>query len=158
MLLLREDLLMQWPVKILLVHPKAEFMQNRKLTIAADCAVVVHKELASKFGEETIIIGCPMLEDPRRMYEKIKMIAESTGAQEIDVYTMEVPCCHAIHMMVERAFGNSGKRNLNQYIVRVSGRVEDYGGKVDESMIEAEIKAHSGGLHGKEDQTHDHSH
>ncbi len=136
----------QWPVKILLVHPKAAFMQQNKLTIAADCAVLVHRDLADRFGSEAIIIGCPMLEDPRRVYEKIKMIVEETKAEKIDVYTMEVPCCHAIHMMIDRAVEEKSRDNIEvrRYIVRVGGRVEEYSGKIDESMIEAEKKAHRG--------------
>ena len=54
----------QWPVKILLVHPKAPFLQKEKLIIAADCSVLSNKGLGEKFGKgETVIIGCPLLED-----------------------------------------------------------------------------------------------
>jgi hypothetical protein len=139
----------QWPLKILLVHPEAEFMQDRKITIAADCAVVVDKEIVERFGEEPLLIGCPMLEDPRRVFEKLKFIMRESNAEEIDVYTMEVPCCHAIHLMVDRANDereSMGKEKikLNRYIVRVSGRVEPYSGKIDHEMREAEARAHRG--------------
>lgn len=136
-------------MKILLVHPEAEFMQDRKITIAADCAVVVDKEIVERFGEEPLLIGCPMLEDPRRVFEKLKFIMRESNAEEIDVYTMEVPCCHAIHLMVDRANDereSMGKEKikLNRYIVRVSGRVEPYSGKIDHEMREAEARAHRG--------------
>ncbi|MET1124070.1 MAG: hypothetical protein ABWW66_02245 [Archaeoglobaceae archaeon] len=131
----------QWPVKILLVHPKAGFMKEDKITIAADCAVLINKNIAEKFGSETVIIGCPMLEDPRRIFEKLKMIAEESEAKEFEVYTMEVPCCIALHMMVERAKKGQKVRN---FIVRVSGEVEDYKGFIDERMMEAEKRAHRG--------------
>jgi len=136
-------------LKILLVHPEAEFMQDRKITIAADCAVVVDKEIVERFGEEPLLIGCPMLEDPRRVFEKLKFIMRESNAEEIDVYTMEVPCCHAIHLMVDRANDereSMGKEKikLNRYIVRVSGRVEPYSGKIDHEMREAEARAHRG--------------
>ncbi len=139
----------QWPLKILLVHPKAPFMQEKKITIAADCTLLTHKELVDRFDDETIIIGCPMLEDPKRVFEKIRMIVNESRAEEIDIYTMEVPCCHAIHLMVDRANQereNSGKEKirLNKKIVRVSGEVEEYSGKVDKSMVEAEMRAHKG--------------
>ncbi len=136
--------LKQWPVKILLVHPKAEFMQSKKLTICADCAVLVNKEIPKRFESETVIIGCPMLEDPRRMFEKIKLIFSETSAKELEVYTMEVPCCIAMHMMVERA--NTRGIDVKNFIVRVTGEVEDYKGFIDGRMIEAEKKAHRGGL------------
>ncbi len=131
----------QWPVKIMLVHPKADFLNSDKITIAADCAVLVNKELTEKFGKEPILIGCPMLEDPKRIYEKIKLLMQEGVFDEIEVYTMEVPCCHALHMMVER---EKGEKNAKKFIVRVSGKVEEYSGVIDESMIEAERKAHRG--------------
>ncbi|MEM0204131.1 MAG: hypothetical protein QXO16_05375 [Archaeoglobaceae archaeon] len=134
----------QWPVKILLVHPKAEFMQGKKLIISADCAVLVNKEISERFAKETVLIGCPMLEDPRRMFEKIKLIFSETKAEEAEVYTMEVPCCIAMHMMVEKA--RKEGIDVRNYIVRVSGEVEEYRGFIDERMIEAERRAHEGGI------------
>lgn len=131
----------QWPVKILLVHPKAEFMKDERIVIAADCAVLVNKNLAERFGQDTVIIGCPMLEDPKRIFEKLKMIAEESEAKEFEVYTMEVPCCIALHMMVEKA---KKGQEVKSYIVRVGGEVEDYKGFIDERMVEAERRAHRG--------------
>ena len=44
-------------------------------------------------------------------------------------------------MMVER---EKGDKETKRFIVRVSGEVEEYTGVVDESMLEAERKAHRG--------------
>jgi hypothetical protein len=137
----------QWPLKILLVHPRAEFMQDRRITVAADCALVIHKDIVERYGREAVIIGCPMLEDPKRVFEKIRLITNESKAEEIEIYTMEVPCCHALHLMFEKANQEreeKGKINLIKKIVRVSGDVEEYSGKVDRSMVEAEVKAHRG--------------
>ena len=131
----------QWPVKILLVHPKADFMKNDRIVIASDCAVLVDKEITDRFGNEPILIGCPMLEDPKRTYEKINLLMKEGEFSDVEVYTMEVPCCQALHMMVER---EKGDKNVKRFIVRVSGEVEEYKGVVDESMIEAEKRAHRG--------------
>jgi len=133
----------QWPLKVLLVHPEAKFMQEDKFTIAADCSLLVHKEIVERFGEETVIIGCPMLEDPRRFFDKLKLIIEKCKAKKIDVYTMEVPCCHAIHMMVDKALQRDDIE-VEKFIVRIDGRVEPYSGFIDRSMLEAEAKAHEG--------------
>jgi len=137
----------QWPVKMLLVHPEAPFLQNRRLTIAADCAVLSNENLGGRFRKgETVIIGCPLLEDPDRMMSKLLLVMKETAAQDVEVYTMEVPCCHAIHMMMSKARAESLKTGINakHYIVRVSsGEVEPYKlGVIDESMISAERKAH----------------
>ncbi len=131
----------QWPVKLLLVHPKADFMRDEKIIIAADCAILVDKEITNRFEKETVLIGCPMLEDPKRIYEKIKLLMNDGDFKEVEIYTMEVPCCQALHMMVER---EKGDKETKRFIVRVSGEVEEYTGVVDESMLEAERKAHRG--------------
>jgi len=131
----------QWPVKILLVHPKADFMKNERIVIASDCAVLVDKDITDRFGNEPVLIGCPMLEDPKRTYEKINLLMKEGEFADVEVYTMEVPCCQALHMMVER---EKGDKNVKRFIVRVSGEVEEYKGVVDESMIEAEKRAHRG--------------
>lgn len=120
-------------------------MQEEKLTFAADCSLLLNKDLISRFGSETILIGCPMLEDPKRTYEKIKMIVRDSNARKIEVNSMEVPCCHALHLMTDKALQEEGKDiELEKNIVRVSGEVEPYSGMVDRSMVEAEAKAHGG--------------
>ncbi len=137
----------QWPVKILLVHPQAPFMQKASLVIAADCALLTNPDLPMRFKNgETVVIGCPLLEDPDRLAKKIDLIIEETKAKNIDVYTMEVPCCHAIHMMVNQSMQKKQKQGtkVENHIVRVlTGKVEPYAlGKIDESMIEMERRAH----------------
>lgn len=142
----------QWPVKILLVHPQAPFMQKASLVIAADCALLTNPDLSRRFKDgETVVIGCPLLEDPDRLAKKIDLIIEETEAKNVEVYTMEVPCCHAIHMMVDQSMRKKRKEGakVENYIVRVmSGKVEPYVlGKIDESMVEMERKAHGGHHH-----------
>jgi hypothetical protein len=44
----------------------------------------------------------------------------------------------------ERESMGKEKIKLNRYIVRVSGRVEPYSGKIDHEMREAEARAHRG--------------
>ncbi|MEM2341729.1 MAG: hypothetical protein QXX94_05535 [Candidatus Bathyarchaeia archaeon] len=136
----------QWPVKILLVHPQAPFLMRKKITIAADCAALINEEIGRQLRDGSpVIIGCPLLEDPNKMMSKISLIIRETKARDIEVYTMEVPYCHAIHMMVTRTIKETGKEvNSKHYIVRVySRKIEPYkSGVIDESMIKAEKEAH----------------
>ena len=78
--------------------------------------------------------------------EKLALIMKEITSNKVEVYTMEVPCCHAIHMMVMRAIDEAHKEGIDtrHYIVRVgSGKIEEYKARViDESMIEAEKRAH----------------
>lgn len=70
----------QWPVKILLVNPLASFMQKGSLTIAADCTLLVNPTVSEKFRNgETVIIGCPILENLDSLSEKISIIFEKSG-------------------------------------------------------------------------------
>jgi hypothetical protein len=137
----------EWPVKILLVHPQASFLHRKKVTVAADCSVLVNEGLSKRFRDgETVIIGCPLLEDPDRIMGKLALVLKETTAAEVEVYTMEVPYCHALHMMTRRAIKEAGKENIEaKYsIVRiVSGDVEPYRtGVIDKAMVEAERRAH----------------
>ncbi len=137
----------QWPIKILLVHPNAPFLQGEKLTIAADCVAFSNENFGKLHGKDKgVVIGCPLLEDPDGMMRKLALMINETAANSIDVYTMEVPCCHAIHMMVEKAVNESGKEKINKHhhIVRVSsGEIEPYQpGVIDESMMDKERRAH----------------
>lgn len=136
----------QWPVKILLIHPQAPFLMQDKMVVSADCAVLLSEEVSEQFrGGSPVVIGCPLLEDPNRMMNKITLLIKETKANEVTVYAMEVPCCHALHMMVTRAIKETGKEiNSKHYIVRVySRKVEPYKpGVLDDSMIRAEREAH----------------
>lgn len=135
----------QWPVKIMLAHPNAEFMKGEKLRIAADCAVLSNKKFTEDFeSDTTTLIGCPMLEDPDKLEQKIELIVKESDVEEIEIYSMEVPCCHALYKMVDHV--NDGDVSTKKQIVRVEdGNIENYKNKIDKSMIEKERQAHGGG-------------
>jgi len=117
-----------WPVKILLVHPYAEYLKKDVIYLSADCGVLLNKGLREKFGQSIpVLIGCPLLENPDKLFMKIKMIIENTSAKTLNVYSMEVPCCHVIHMMVEKALTDLGKEDIEikNYIIRVDTGAEE---------------------------------
>jgi hypothetical protein len=140
--------LVPWPLKILLVHPQAPFLAKSRIVIVADCAVVMRSEIAKLYDEGVpILIGCPLLEDPDAMINKLKLILGIDNVKDVDVITMEVPCCQALHMMVKQiALENNFKHRFTHKIVRVfTKEVEEWRpGHVDESMIELERIAHRG--------------
>lgn len=136
----------QWPVKILLAHPRANFLKESKMKIVADCAVLANKKFNQDFtaGEPTLI-GCPMLEDPDKLEQKLKLLVNESDVNEIDIYTMEVPCCHALHKMVDHV--NESDVTTKKKIVRVEqGKIENYKNVIDRSMVEKEKQAHGGGM------------
>jgi hypothetical protein len=138
----------QWPLKILLVHPQAPFLAENRIVIVADCVVLMRPEIAKLYDEGVpILIGCPLLEDPDAMINKLKLILGTDNVKDVDVITMEVPCCQALHMMVKQiASENNLKHRFTHKIVRIfTKEVEEWRhGQVDESMIELERIAHKG--------------
>jgi hypothetical protein len=77
----------------------------------------------------------------------LKLILGTDNVKDVDVITMEVPCCQALHMMVKQiASENNLKHRFTHRIVRVfTKEVEEWRpGQVDESMIELERIAHKG--------------
>jgi len=139
----------QWPLKIILVHPKAQFLRTKKLIIAADCSLLVHPDNYSLYIRGTpVLIGCPLLEDPDATMNKLRLILKETTAKELLIYTMEVPCCQALHMMVKEALRSTERNDIvtKHYIVRVfTGKVEDWiPGRVDQTMTLLEKSAHKG--------------
>lgn len=137
----------QWPIKLLLVHPQAPFLDSDTITLAADCTLMLWSELSQQFTQGSpMVIGCPMLEDPDKQSEKIDLLARTTQAKTVRVYTMEVPCCLAYHQMVERSFQDRDGITVENYIVRVmTGEAGPYvPGKLDSSMMEMEHRAHRG--------------
>ena len=139
----------QWPLKILLVHPQAPFLSKNNIVIAADCSVLLRPELGNMYVQGTpVLIGCPLLEDPEAMMSKLKLILESSSGKNIEVISMEVPCCQALHMMV-RGVVNEVRVNasISHRVVRVFTRnIEDWKpGVVDETMTMLERMAH--GVH-----------
>ncbi|MFC1755340.1 hypothetical protein ACFL96_18450 [Thermoproteota archaeon] len=107
----------QWPIKILLAHPQTPFLKNEKFIIATDWVVFSSNDFKKRqVKNEDVVIGCSILEDPDKMMSKIALMVKETSAKNIDVYTIEVPCCHAIHMMVQKAINESGKDNTDKKI------------------------------------------
>lgn len=140
----------QWPLKIILVHPKAPFLKNKKLIIAADCSLLLRRDLHESYEKKIpVIIGCPLLENPDAILRKLELILTSEEPKEIDVISMEVPCCQALHMMVKQILAKvkESKHNIKHYIVRVfTSNLEEWKpGVIDESMIALERMAHEHG-------------
>lgn len=121
-------------------------MQRESLIVAADCTLIANPELPQRYHKgETVVIGCPLLENPDRLAEKIDLIMGESRVKHIEVYTMEVPCCYAIHMMVDRSVKKRKKEiDIKNFIVRaMTGEIEPYTfGRLDMSMIEMERKVH----------------
>ena len=101
--------LANWPVQIKLVNPRAPYLQNAALLVAADCTAFAYADIHRKFMRNKVtLIGCPKL-DEGDYAEKLTAILQSNEIKSVTVLRMEVPCCGGIAAAVQRALQASGK-------------------------------------------------
>ena len=64
--------LKQWPVKLQLLSPMADFLFKADLMLVADCAGFAHAAIHSELlKDRPFAIACPKIDDPQRTMEKI---------------------------------------------------------------------------------------
>ncbi len=98
-----------WPVQIKLVNPRAPYLQNAALLVAADCTAFAYADIHRKFMRNKVtLIGCPKL-DEGDYAEKLTAILQANEIESVTVLRMEVPCCGGIASAVQRALQASGK-------------------------------------------------
>ena len=98
-----------WPVQIKLVNPRAPYLQNAALLIAADCTAFAFADIHRKFMRNKVtLIGCPKL-DEGDYAEKLTAILQANDIKSVTVLRMEVPCCGGIAAAVKTALQKSGK-------------------------------------------------
>ena len=101
--------LTNWPVQIKLVNPRAPYLQNAAILIAADCTAFAFADIHRKFMRNKVtLIGCPKL-DEGDYAEKLTAILQANEIKSVTVLRMEVPCCGGIASAVQRALQASGK-------------------------------------------------
>lgn len=93
-----------WPVKLRLMGPRAPFLANSRLLVAADCAAFACGDFHSRFLRGRIpVMACPKLEDMAEHTERLIQILSHNTIQEIAVVRMLVPCCAGIVTAVRTA-------------------------------------------------------
>ena len=93
-----------WPVQLKLVNPRAPYLENADLLIAADCTAFSRASFHRDFmtGRVTLI-GCPKLDDNDYYTQKLTEILSYNSIRSIRVVRMEVPCCGGIVSAIKRA-------------------------------------------------------
>ena len=99
----------QWPVKLKLVPDKAEFFDDSKLLLAADCASCTYASFYKDFIHgRTVLISCPKF-DSQDCCQKLSQILQNNNIRSLMVVRMDVPCCAPLEQMAIEALNNSGK-------------------------------------------------
>lgn len=101
--------LMQWPVQIKLLPPRAPYFDGANLLIAADCTAYAYGNFHKEFIHNRVtLIGCPKL-DEGDYTEKLTEIIKNNNIKSLTIVRMEVPCCGGIENAAKRALQISGK-------------------------------------------------
>lgn len=101
--------LIQWPIQIKLVPLQAEYFNEAKLLIAADCTAYAYAKFHEDFMKDCVtLIGCPKL-DEGDYSEKLTEILRKNSIKSVKVVKMQVPCCSGMERAVMTALNNSGK-------------------------------------------------
>ncbi len=105
-----ESALGHWPVKLRLVAPKAPFLKDANLLVAADCAPFAAGDFHARFLQgKALVCGCPKFEDQEQSVAKLTAILKENDIQEITIVNMEVPCCFGLVQVVRQAMEAAGK-------------------------------------------------
>lgn len=118
--------LSHWPVQLKLVPIKAPFFEDAELLVTADCVPFSYPNLHERFLRgRSVVFGCPKFDDAEAYGVKLGEILKSNKIKSLTVVHMEVPCCHGLRWVVDRARERS-RMNMpvKHVVVTVKGRLE----------------------------------
>lgn len=117
--------LTHWPIQIRLIPPSAPFLKNADLLIAADCTAAACPNFHGDFlKDKVVMIGCPKFDDADEYVKKFADIFQKNNIRSLTVLVMEVPCCHGLPVIVEKAMGRAGKKiPVEKIIINPRGEI-----------------------------------
>ena len=120
-----ESALSHWPVQIMLVPPTAPFLKGADLLVLADCVPVAFPTLHRDFLHgKRVMLGCPKFDNAEAYIDKFAQICKQSGIRSITSVVMEVPCCAALPVIVQKGMQRSGvKLPLEEVVISVRGKI-----------------------------------
>ena len=114
-----------WPVQIRLVSPKAPFLENCDLLIAADCTAGAYADFHRDFLTGRVLtMGCPKFDDAQLYVDRFRDIFTERKLNSVTILIMEVPCCGSMLQIVKEAVRQSGTTvPIRQVVVSTQGKV-----------------------------------
>jgi len=117
-----------WPVQIRLINPKADFLQDADLVVAADCVPVAYPNLHQDFlKDKVIMLGCPKFDDTELYIERFEAIFRESHVRSVTVLVMQVPCCQGLPLIVRegaRRAGKGGNVPIEKVIITLDGQIQ----------------------------------
>ncbi len=120
-----ESALSHWPVQIMLVPPTAPFLKGADLLVLADCVPVAFPTLHRDFLKgKAVMMGCPKFDNSQAYIEKFAKIARQSGLRSITTVVMEVPCCAALPVIVQKGLKLAGATiPMEEVVISVRGKI-----------------------------------
>jgi ferredoxin len=120
-----ESALNHWPVQIMLVPPTAPFLKGADLLVLADCVPVAFPTLHRDFLKgKAVMMGCPKFDNTEAYIEKFAQIARHSGIRSITAVVMEVPCCAALPVIVQKGLKRAGATiPMEEVVISVRGKI-----------------------------------
>jgi len=115
--------LRHWPVQIRLIPAHAPFLQNADLLVAADCtAVAAHRFQENYLHGKTVMMGCPKFDDAEGYIQRFAEIISGCNLNSLTLLIMEVPCCSAMTVILEKAMQRARQKiPVTQITISVRG-------------------------------------
>ena len=102
--------LTHWPVKLRLVNPKAPFLKDAELLVAADCAPFAAGDFHARLLQGKVVLcGCPKFDNQEEHTAKLTEIIKNNDIKGITIANIEVPCCFGLVQIVRAALAAAGK-------------------------------------------------
>ena len=107
-----------WPVQIRLIPPHAPFLQGADLLIAADCCAVAAPDFHQKYlPGKVVMMGCPKFDETELYVQRFTEIINTCNLKSITVLIMDVPCCSAMTVILDKALKQATKTVKVEQIV-----------------------------------------
>jgi ferredoxin len=117
--------LSHWPVQVRLVASTAPFLNGADVLVAADCTPIAYPGFHQEFLKgRVVMIGCPKFDDAQEYVKKFTDIFRESDIKSVTVLDMEVPCCSALPVIVEKGMQNAGKNiPLEEVVISTQGYI-----------------------------------
>lgn len=110
--------LRQWPVQLALLSPRAPYLRDCELLVAADCVPFALGDFhASLLAGKALAVSCPKLDPGESRLDKLAAIFAENDIRRVTVAMMEVPCCEGLLRQVREAVRRAGKPTPIEAIV-----------------------------------------
>ncbi|MDD5311528.1 MAG: 4Fe-4S binding protein [Dehalococcoidia bacterium] len=116
-----------WPVQLTLVPPRAPFLQQADVLLAADCTAFSYGGFHRDFlKHHALLVACPKLDNYDEHLGRLTDILRQSDIRSLTVLRMEVPCCAGLTRMAMQAILSSGKDiPFKEIIIGIRGDIKN---------------------------------